>query len=59
MMDDLGEIAKQKIKLFNESTDYLNSEYVETVFKSKNGPQIWYLLNLALWWEYYILKSDK
>lgn len=57
MMDDLGEIAKEKIKLFNDKTGYLNSDYVETVFKSKNGPQIWYLLNLALWWEYYIYEK--
>ena len=54
MMDDLGEIAKEKIKLFNDHTDFLNMDYVDTVFKRKNGPQIWYLLNLALWWEYYI-----
>ncbi len=54
MMDDLGEIAKEKIKLFNDNTGYLKMDYVDEVFKRKNGPQIWYLLNLALWWEYYI-----
>ena len=58
MMDDLGEIAKEKIKLFNDKTGYLNSKYVETTLKSKNGRQIWYLLNLALWWEYYIYENN-
>jgi len=57
MMDDLGEIAKEKIKLFNDNTGYLKMDYVDAVFKKKNGPQIWYLLNLALWWEYYIYKK--
>ncbi len=54
MMDDLGDIARDKIKLFNDHTGYLKMDYVDDVFKRKNGPQIWYLLNLALWWEYYI-----
>lgn len=58
MLDDLGEIANEKIKLFNDKTGYLNSKYVETTLKSKNGRQIWYLLNLALWWEYYIYENN-
>lgn len=59
MMDDLGEIAKEKIKLFCDVTGYVNMDYVDIVFKRKNGKQIWYLLNLALWWEYYIYDKAK
>ena len=58
MKQDLGDVAQEKIKLFNDNTGFLNDKYIETIFKRNNGPQIWYLLNLALWWEYYIYKKD-
>ncbi|MBI2280584.1 MAG: asparagine synthase (glutamine-hydrolyzing) [Bacteroidetes bacterium] len=54
MMDDLGNIAREKIALFNEHTGYLNESYINTIFEKKNGKQLWFVLNLALWWEYYI-----
>lgn len=54
MMDDLGAIAREKIALFNKHTGYLNESYVNTIFEKKNGKQLWFVLNLALWWEYYI-----
>tara|TARA_B100000809_G_scaffold263890_1_gene318265 strand:+ start:804 stop:2789 length:1986 start_codon:yes stop_codon:yes gene_type:complete len=57
MMDDLGDIAKEKIELFNKNTGYLDMIYVDSVFQRKDGRQIWYLLNLALWWEYYIYEK--
>jgi asparagine synthase (glutamine-hydrolysing) len=57
MMDDLGDLAKEKIQLFNKHTGYLEMTYVDSVFQRKDGPQIWYLLNLALWWEYYIYEK--
>lgn len=54
MMDDLGTIAREKIALFNKHTGYLNESYINTIFEKKNGKQLWFVLNLALWWEYYI-----
>ena len=57
MMDDLGGIAKEKIELFNKNTGYLEMAYVDSVFQRKDGQQIWFLLNLALWWEYYIYEK--
>lgn len=54
MMEDLGTIAKEKIKLFNQHTGYLNESYINSIFEKKNGKQLWFVLNLALWWEYYI-----
>ena len=57
MMDDLGDIAKEKIELFNKHTGYLEMAYVDSVFQRKAGQQIWFLLNLALWWEYYIYEK--
>lgn len=56
MMDDLGTIAREKITLFNKHTGYLNESYINTIFEKKNGKQLWFVLNLALWWEYYIFK---
>lgn len=54
MMEDLGTIAREKIKLFNQHTGYLNENYMDSIFEKKNGKQLWFILNLALWWEYYI-----
>jgi asparagine synthase (glutamine-hydrolysing) len=58
MMEDLGTIAKEKIKLFNQHTGYLNESYINSIFEKKNGKQLWFVLNLALWWEYYIFKHE-
>lgn len=59
MMDDLGAIAKEKIALFNKHTGFLNDSYVNTIFEKKSGKQLWFVLNLALWWEYYIFNHEQ
>lgn len=58
MMDDLGTIAKEKIELFNKHTGFLNENYIDTIFRKKNGKQLWFVLNLALWWEHYIYSNQ-
>lgn len=58
MMNELGDIAKEKINLFNRETGLLNDEYINLIFDKKKGKQIWYILNIALWWEFYIYNHN-
>lgn len=59
MMQELGDVAKEKIKLFNQHTQFLNQMYIDDLFSRKKGKQIWFVLNLALWWEHYIYNNGK
>lgn len=54
MLDELGVIARQKIDEFNETTNVFNNQYINKLFEMKNNKQIWYILNVALWWEHFI-----
>lgn len=54
MLDELGVIARQKIDEFNETTNVFNNQYIDKLFEMKNNKQIWYILNVALWWEHFI-----
>lgn len=51
LFDKLGAYARDKIKTFCAQTDFLNEQAVDGLFEKHRGAQIWYLLNLALWWE--------
>lgn len=50
----LGEEAHATLKAFCEETDFLYWPAVEKVFRDNRGPQAWYLLNFATWWNTYI-----
>lgn len=52
--DRLGDVAKREIAAFSRETDLLSTEGVRALFAAANGPQVWYVLNLALWWREYI-----
>ena len=52
--DRLGEKAKVEINHFNRQTGLLNQPYVDSLFHRGAGPQLWFLLNLAMWWKHYI-----
>lgn len=54
IQEELGEQACASLREFCTETDYLNWEAVEKWIKSGAGPQIWYLMNLAVWWKTYI-----
>ena len=51
--DRLGPRAKQEIDAFVAQTDLLDSRYVQTLFDRGRGPQLWFLLNLAMWWKHH------
>lgn len=52
--DKLGQQARQELDVFCQTTDFFDRAAVAKLFEQKRGPQIWYLLNFALWWKEYI-----
>lgn len=52
--DRLGQMALQELNDFCKHTEYLDWTEVQRLMNGRNGPQVWYLLNFALWWKEYI-----
>lgn len=52
--DKLGDCTRQELKEFCLQTDFLDYSEVERLINQNQGPQLWYLLNFALWWKEYI-----
>jgi asparagine synthase (glutamine-hydrolysing) len=50
----LGRMAQQELNTFCNYTDFLDHAEVRRLMDGSNRPQIWYLLNFALWWKEYI-----
>jgi asparagine synthase (glutamine-hydrolysing) len=55
---NLGEDAYKTLREFCTSTDYLNWVEVEKLLKSNQASKTWPLLNLALWYNHYIRRSN-
>ncbi|MDN3510526.1 MAG: asparagine synthase (glutamine-hydrolyzing) [Candidatus Jettenia sp.] len=52
--DRLGEQIRRELSDFCGQTDFLDRVEVMRMINQGNGPQAWYLFNLALWWKEYI-----
>jgi asparagine synthase (glutamine-hydrolysing) len=52
--DQFGMKARQELREFCQQTDFLNSAEVEHLVEQGRGPQVWYLLNFALWWKEFV-----
>jgi len=52
--DRLGDTARRELDDFCAQTDFFEREAVQQLLDSKNGQQVWYLLNLALWWKEFV-----
>lgn len=52
--DKLGEQIRRELSDFCDKTDFLDRVEVMRMIDQGNGPQAWYLFNLALWWKEYI-----
>ncbi|MEW5705273.1 MAG: asparagine synthase (glutamine-hydrolyzing) [Actinomycetota bacterium] len=52
--DRLGEKTKQELEEFCAQTDFLDWNGVSRLIDDGQGPQVWYLLNFALWWKEFI-----
>jgi asparagine synthase (glutamine-hydrolysing) len=50
----LGKRARQELSDFCDSTDYLSRQEVMRFIDEGRGPEVWYLLNFALWWKEYL-----
>jgi asparagine synthase (glutamine-hydrolysing) len=53
-LDRLGDKAQDELNEFCDQTDFLDKGEVMRLLKHGEGPQVWYLLNFALWWKTYI-----
>lgn len=53
-LDRLGDISREKIANFNKETEIFDSNFLQKLYDKKQGNKVWYLLNLAAWWEEYI-----
>ncbi len=50
----LGDKTRQELDEFCEQTDFLDKDGVNRLIEQGRGPQVWYLLNFALWWKAYV-----
>jgi len=50
----LGDQTRRELDGFCRETDFLDPHAVNALIDSKQGPQVWYLLNFALWWKSFI-----
>lgn len=52
--DKLGDYTRKTLREFCDQTDFLDFKAVNSLIDKGQGPQVWYLLNFALWWNEYI-----
>ena len=52
--EKLGDRARNEVLDFCRRTDYFDVAEVKRLFEGKPNANIWYLLNLALWWRVHI-----
>jgi len=53
----LGDRVKKTMDAFCRETDFIDRAAVARLIEQKRGPQLWYLLNLALWWKHFIAQE--
>ena len=52
--EKLGDKTRRELSSFCSKTDFLDQKEVMKLVETGNGPQVWYLLNFALWLKEYI-----
>jgi asparagine synthase (glutamine-hydrolysing) len=52
--DRLGEKSRQELYDFCDRTDFLDRSAVIRLLDKDHGPQLWHLLNFALWWKEFL-----
>ena len=53
--DRLGEKAREVLTHFCDETDFFDGAEVMRLINAGKGPQVWYLLNFAMWWNKFIM----
>jgi len=54
VFDRLGDEARRELCDFCDRTDFLDRDEVMRYVDTRQGTEVWYLLNLALWWKEYV-----
>jgi asparagine synthase (glutamine-hydrolysing) len=54
LFDRLGDTARSELDKFTQKTDFLDRGEVMRLVDARAGAEVWYLLNLALWWKEYV-----
>jgi len=54
LLGRLGDRARQELDEFTQKTDFLDRGAVLRLVDAKPGAEVWYLLNLALWWKEFV-----
>ncbi|MFN0305908.1 MAG: asparagine synthase (glutamine-hydrolyzing) [Burkholderiales bacterium] len=54
--DKFGAVARAELDRFCRDTPYFDRKEVFRLIENGNGPQVWYLYNLALWWRHFIAR---
>jgi asparagine synthase (glutamine-hydrolysing) len=54
VFDRLGDEARRELDEFTSATDFLDRDEVMRIVDRRQGADVWYLLNLALWWKEYV-----
>lgn len=52
--DKLGDEARKELDAFTRETDFFDRDEVLGYLDAKQGPEVWYLLNFALWHKEYV-----
>ncbi len=52
--DRLGDEARLELDAFTQQTDFLDRAEVMRYLDEQRGPEVWYLLNFALWWKEFV-----
>lgn len=52
--DRLGNYARQEMSDFCDKTDFFDRQELAQLMGRGKGPQVWYLLNFALWWKHFV-----
>ena len=50
----LGDRVSRELDRFCAETDFIDRRAVARLAEQRQGPPLWYLLNLALWWKHFI-----
>jgi asparagine synthase (glutamine-hydrolysing) len=50
----LGERTRRELDEFCGESDFIDRTALTSLIEQRQGPQLWYLLNLALWWKHFI-----
>ena len=53
----LGDRVKRELHAFCGQTDFIDRRAVDRLIEQRQGPQLWYLLNLAMWWKRFIAED--